>query len=114
MLRRRWRTPVRPLLSLLCRLRSTGDVTIACWSACSCSHAALQVHVIDDDSVLTSVLDSVSSTKVRRRFAEDKSTLEMVGTDVLRYVEDHDIDLKVAGSSKWAKADKKPVEGSRS
>lgn len=46
----------------------------------------LQVHVVDDDSVLTTVVDSLSSTKVRRRFGQGKPVDDMVGADVVAYL----------------------------
>ena len=67
------------------------------------------VHIVDDDTVLSSALASVSSTKVRRRMVEDKPLVPLIGEDVAQYVEEHKIREKVAGMVPWTSEDRAPV-----
>lgn len=67
------------------------------------------VHIVDDDTVLSSALASVSSTKVRRRMVDAKSLVPLIGEDVAQYVEEHKIREKVAGIVPWTSEDRAPV-----
>lgn len=68
------------------------------------------VHIVDDDTVLSSALASVSSTKVRRRMVSDKPLVPLIGEEVARYVEAHKIREKVAGMMPWTSEDRAPVQ----
>lgn len=48
--------------------------------------ACSQVHIIDDDSIISSVLDTCSSTRVRKALIQRQPVVEMVGTAVDRCV----------------------------
>ena len=52
----------------------------------ACVRGAWQVHIIDDDSIISSVLDTCSSTRVRKTLMDGQSVVEMVGTAVDRCV----------------------------
>lgn len=64
------------------------------------------VHIVDDDTVLTTTLDSLSSTKVRKRLIAKQSVKEMVGDSVAAYIASKNLGDKVAGRSAWTDADK--------
>ncbi len=69
----------------------------------------MQVHIVDDDALLTTSLDSVSSTKVRKRMAAGVDTADMVGEQVARYIMEHKLNEKVGGALPWTEADKEPL-----
>ena len=68
-----------------------------------------QVHIVDDDALLTTALDSVSSTKVRKRMIAGMETRDLVGDAVALYLTEHKIPDKVSGKLPWADDDKEPV-----
>lgn len=67
------------------------------------------VHVVDDDALLPTSLDGVSSTKVRRRLLAGKDVASLVGDAVGRYIRATDIASKLGGTSPWTDADKAPI-----
>jgi hypothetical protein len=69
----------------------------------------MQVHIVDDDALLTTALDSVSSTKVRKRMIAGMETRDLVGDSVANYLTDHRIADKVSGKLPWTEEDKEPV-----
>lgn len=64
------------------------------------------VHVVDDDALLPTSLDSLSSTKVRRRMIAGKEVNSLVGEAVGRYIRATGIADKVAGREAWTASDK--------
>ena len=77
-----------------------------------CIHACLfllQVHIVDDDALLTTSLDSVSSTKVRKRMAAGQDAADMVGEHVAKYILENRLHEKVSGAVPWTEADKEPL-----
>ncbi len=69
----------------------------------------MQVHIVDDDALLSTALDSVSSTKVRKRMLAGADARDMVGSAVNVYIIEHKIADKVAGRLQWTDDDKEPV-----
>lgn len=68
-----------------------------------------QVHIVDDDALLTTALDSVSSTKVRKRMMAGSEVRDLVGATVASYLGDFRVGDKVAGRVPWTDDDKEPV-----
>jgi hypothetical protein len=64
---------------------------------------------VDDDALLTTALDSVSSTKVRKRMLTGADTADMVGDAVARYIVENKLSDKVSGRATWSEADKEPL-----
>jgi nicotinic acid mononucleotide adenylyltransferase len=64
------------------------------------------VHIVDDDALLTTALDSVSSTKVRKRMINRQDITDLVGDAVAAYAAEHRIADKVAGRLPWSDEDK--------
>lgn len=67
------------------------------------------VHIVDDDALLTTALDSVSSTKVRKRMMAGSEVRDLVGATVASYLGDFRVGDKVAGRAPWTDDDKEPV-----
>ncbi|KAA0156356.1 hypothetical protein FNF29_01149 [Cafeteria roenbergensis] len=67
------------------------------------------VHVVDDDALLPTSLDSVSSTKVRRRMLAGKEVTSLVGEAVGSYIRSMGIADKVAGRQEWTDQDKEHI-----
>ena len=67
------------------------------------------VYIVDDDALLSTALDSVSSTKVRRRLIEGKATAAIVSEAVDAYLREEKIGGKVAGRAQWLSSDKEAV-----
>jgi nicotinic acid mononucleotide adenylyltransferase len=67
------------------------------------------VHVVDDNALLPTSLDSLSSTKVRRRMMAGKEVNSLVGEAVGRYIRATGIANKVSGQDAWTETDKEGI-----
>jgi nicotinic acid mononucleotide adenylyltransferase len=59
------------------------------------------IHIVDDDELLTSALDSISSTKIRKRIAANKSIAAYVTAEVDKYVKSSNIGERIRGLKSW-------------
>ena len=76
---------------------------------CGLVRTLRQVHVIDDDSVISSALDACSSTRIRKALIDRTPVVEFVGTAVDKFLAANHIADKMAGRDKWTAKDKRPV-----
>ena len=59
------------------------------------------VHIVDDDELLTTALDSVSSTKIRKRLIARKSVAAYVAEPVAAYMVEAQIAARLQGHKCW-------------
>jgi nicotinate (nicotinamide) nucleotide adenylyltransferase len=67
------------------------------------------VHIVDDDALLPTSLDTLSSTKVRKRMSAGKDIESLVGLNVASYIRATGISDKVAGTLPWTESDREPI-----
>lgn len=65
-----------------------------------------QVYVAEDHDIIHTALATASSTKVRKLLMQNGPTTELLGPKCVRYAKSHHIGQKLAGLSKWTKADR--------
>ena len=59
------------------------------------------VHIVDDDELLTIALDSISSTKIRKRLIANKSVEAYVSEPVANYIRRELIGARLQGKRAW-------------
>ena len=61
----------------------------------------LLVHLVDDSALLSTSLDQVSSTKVRRRLVAGRAVVDLVGDPVSRYLKEAKVGERMRGEGEW-------------
>ncbi len=59
------------------------------------------VHIVDDDELLTTALDSISSTKIRKRMLAKKSIAAYVAEPVAAYIEAENLAARIQAGKGW-------------
>ena len=67
------------------------------------------VFIVDDDELLSTALDTASSTKVRKRLIDGKGVRALVPDDVESYIIAHAIGHKLQAAGRWSAEDVQTV-----